>query len=67
MVPYVGPIEVLFENSFHLRSFCVKSCFVGALVLGDDVLLGYVPMDNMDMIISHAHQKLVVILHAGTI
>lgn len=50
-VPYVGPIEVLFEN---------RNCFVGALVLGDEVLLGSVPMEDMDLIISPAHQKIVV-------
>ena len=36
MVPYVGPIEILFEN---------RNCFVGALVLGDEVLLGAVPYE----------------------
>ncbi len=51
MVSYVGPIEVLFEN---------RNCFVGALVLGDEVLLGSVPMEDMDLIISPAHRKLVV-------
>jgi clan AA aspartic protease len=50
-VPYVGPIEVAFEN---------RSCFVGALVLGDEVLLGAVPMEDMDLIISPSHRKLVV-------
>ena len=38
MVPYAGPIEILFEN---------RNCFVGALVLGDEVLLGVVPMEDM--------------------
>jgi len=33
LVPYVGPVQVRFEN---------RSCFVGALVMGDDVLLGVV-------------------------
>ena len=51
MVPYVGPLEVIFEN---------RSCFVGALVLGDEVLLGSVPMEDMDLIISPAHRKLIV-------
>lgn len=51
MVPYVGPVEVLFED---------RNCFVGALVMGDDVLLGAVPMEDMDLIISPAHRKLVV-------
>ena len=51
MVPYVGPVEVLFED---------RNCFVGALVIGDEVLLGSVPMEDMDLIISPAHRKLVV-------
>lgn len=51
MVPYVGPIEILFEN---------RNCFVGALVLGDEVLLGAVPMEDMDLIISPGHRKLIV-------
>jgi len=34
-VPYVEPIRVSFGNRF---------CYVGALVLGDEVLLGTVPM-----------------------
>ncbi len=40
IVPYVGPIEVFFEN---------RNCFVGALVMGDEVLLGSVPMEDMDV------------------
>ncbi len=51
LVPYVGPIEVIFEN---------RNCFVGALVLGDEVLLGAVPMEDMDLLVSPAHRKLVV-------
>lgn len=50
-VPYVGPIEVIFEN---------RNCFVGALVMGDEVLLGTVPMEDMDLIVSPSHRKLVV-------
>lgn len=30
-VPYVGPLKVTFEN---------RICFVGALVMGDEILLG---------------------------
>jgi len=50
MVPYVGPVEVIFED---------RRCFVGALVLGDEVLLGAMPMEDMDLIVSPAHGKLV--------
>jgi clan AA aspartic protease len=51
LVPYVGPVLVRFEN---------RSCFVGALVLGDDILLGVVPMEDMDLIVSPAHKKVLV-------
>jgi len=40
---YVGPLEVHFEN---------RACYTGALVLGDEVLLGVMPMDDMDLVIS---------------
>lgn len=49
--PYVGPVEVTFGN---------RSCFVGALVLGDEVILGAVPMEDLDLIISPAAQTVVV-------
>ena len=49
-VPYAGPIEVIFED---------RHCYVGALVMGDEVLLGAVPMEDMDLIVSPAHRKLV--------
>lgn len=45
LVPYVGPIEIKFGN---------RGCFTGALVLGDQVLLGAVPMEDMDLVISPA-------------
>lgn len=51
MVPYVGPIEVFFEN---------RNCFVGALVLGDEVLLGAVPMEDMDLLVSPTQRRLIV-------
>jgi clan AA aspartic protease len=43
LVPYVGPIEVRFKNRIG---------FVGALVMGDQVLLGAIPMEDMDLIVS---------------
>jgi len=43
IVPYVGPIQIRFEN---------RTCFTGALVIGDSVLLGAVPMEDMDLVIS---------------
>jgi len=51
LVPYVGPVVLRFEN---------RSCFGGALVLGDEILLGAVPMEDMDLIISPAHNKVIV-------
>lgn len=50
-VPYVGPIRVTFEN---------RNCFVGALVLGDEVLLGAVPMEDMDLVVQPKLLKLSV-------
>ena len=51
MCPYVGPIQVTFQN---------RSCFTGALVIGDEVLLGAVPMEDMDLILSPAKQAVTV-------
>ena len=42
LIPYVGPIEVRFGN---------RRCFVGAMVMGDEVLLGAIPMEDMDLVI----------------
>jgi clan AA aspartic protease len=42
LVPYVGPIEIRFKNRIG---------FGGALVLGDQVLLGAIPMEDMDLVI----------------
>ena len=42
-VPYVGPIKVTFRDRF---------CYVGALALGDEVLLGAVPMEDMDLVVN---------------
>ncbi len=42
---YVGPVQITFGN---------RGCFAGALVLGDEVLLGAVPMEDMDLVISPA-------------
>lgn len=51
VVPYVGPIHVRFEN---------RGCFVGAVVLGDEVLLGVVPMEDMDLVVLPQARKVVV-------
>lgn len=51
LVLYMGPVSIKFEN---------RGCFTGALVLGDEVLLGAVPMEDMDVLISPAKQALIV-------
>jgi clan AA aspartic protease len=42
LVPYVGPIEIKFKN---------RVGFAGALVMGDQILLGAIPMEDMDLVI----------------
>lgn len=51
LVAYVGPVQVRFEN---------RNCFTGALVLGDSVLLGAVPLEDMDLVISPRLQTITV-------
>ncbi len=51
LVPYAGPIQVTFEN---------RTCFTGALVFGDTVLMGAVPLEDMDLVIQPREQKLSV-------
>ena len=41
-VPYVGPIELRFKN---------RVGFTGALVMGDQVLVGAIPMEDMDLVV----------------
>lgn len=43
------PVKVTFQD---------RLCLVGALVLGDDVLLGAVPMEDMDLTIHPSRQQL---------
>src|SRR5208283_2422519 len=42
LVPYVGPVELHFKN---------RVGFAGALVMGDQVLLGAIPIHDMDLVI----------------
>ncbi|WPL17385.1 clan AA aspartic protease, family [Thiorhodovibrio winogradskyi] len=51
LVPYVGPIQIRFEN---------RNCFTGALVLGDSVLLGAIPLEDMDLVINARLQEMTV-------
>lgn len=50
-VPYVGPVQVTFEN---------RSCYTGALVLGESVLLGSIPMEDMDLVVNPRMQTITV-------
>jgi clan AA aspartic protease len=42
LVPYVGPVELRFKN---------RTGFAGALVMGDQILLGAIPMEDMDLVL----------------
>ncbi|MGD2130999.1 MAG: clan AA aspartic protease [Lysobacterales bacterium] len=42
MVPYVGPVQIRFKN---------RAGFTGALVMGDQVLFGVIPMEDMDLVV----------------
>jgi len=50
MVSYVGPVKVDWNN---------RVSFTGALVLGTQVLLGAIPMEDMDILIHPAQQKVI--------
>ncbi|WP_375403339.1 clan AA aspartic protease [uncultured Sphingomonas sp.] len=51
MVDYVGPVRIRFAN---------RQCLVGALVLGDQALLGAIPMEDMDLVVSPSRQTITV-------
>lgn len=51
LVPYVGPIKINYKN---------RMCLTGALVLGETVLLGAIPIEDMDLVIHPAQLKLEV-------
>jgi clan AA aspartic protease len=51
LIPYVGPINLRFAN---------RQCFVGALVMGDEVLLGAIPMEDMDLIVAPLRREVTV-------
>ena len=51
LVPYAGPIKINFEN---------RMCLTGALVFGEQVLLGAIPIEDMDLVIHPAQLKLTV-------
>jgi len=51
VVAYVGPIQIRFAN---------RTCFTGALVIGESVLVGAVPMEDMDLVVSPAGNSITV-------
>ena len=48
-VPYMGPVEVRFRN---------RRCFTCAMVLGNEVLLGAIPMEDMDLVLQPQLQSI---------
>jgi len=51
IVPYVGPLKIEFDN---------RSCYAGALVIGNEVQLGAIQMEDMDLIVHPLKNKLMV-------
>jgi clan AA aspartic protease len=51
VVPYVGPVQIRFQN---------RTCFTGALVIGESILLGAVPMEDMDLVVSPSRRTVTV-------
>ena len=51
LISYVGPVAVHFGN---------RQCFVGAMVIGDEVLLGAIPLEDLDLIVRPVTQDVVV-------
>ena len=47
-VPYCGPIQIRFKN---------RNSFTGALVMGNEPLLGAIPMEDMDLVIDPSRQS----------
>jgi len=58
LVDYVGPIKI---------SLLGRECFTGALVMGNQVLLGAIPMEDMDLIIEPARMRVSVNLMSPNI
>ena len=51
VVPYVGPIELRYRN---------RVGFAGALVMGDEPLLGVIPMEDMDLVVVPRTRQVIV-------
>ena len=50
-VPYVGPLEVRFQG---------RVAYGGALIIGNRVLLGAIPMEDMDLVVSPRDRRVEV-------
>jgi clan AA aspartic protease len=50
MVDYVGPLRVALLG---------REAYAGALVLGDEVLLGAIPMEDMDLMVHPAQLRVI--------
>ena len=48
--PYVGPVRL---------DVAGRVCFVGALVFGDEVLLGAIPMEDLDLLVDPARKQVI--------
>ncbi len=51
LVPYIGSIELRYKN---------RVGFAGALVMGDQPLLGAIPMEDMDLVVVPRTQEVIV-------
>ena len=51
IVPYVSPVKI---------SLLGRECVTGALVFGNQVLLGAIPMEDMDLVIEPSRQQVTV-------
>ena len=51
LVSYVGPIELCYKNRVD---------FSGALVVGDQTLLGAIPMEDMDLVVVPKTREVIV-------
>ncbi|OHC74176.1 MAG: clan AA aspartic protease [Rhodospirillales bacterium RIFCSPLOWO2_12_FULL_58_28] len=51
LVDYAGPIQIEVFG---------RHCLTGALILGDQVLLGAIPLEDMDIVVDPARRKITV-------
>jgi clan AA aspartic protease len=49
-IPMIGPIQIAYED---------RSCTTSAYVMGDECLLGCVPLETMDLILDPLNERLV--------